>query len=270
MLDQSKAQKLWCPGTADAAEREFGKPAPPMSSYDLLNLIFLAIAVFVFFRLRSVLGKRTGNERPPHDPYSRNPLERTKEEGDAQGDNKDNNVIRLPGAEGPDDDGRDADTPARPAYAPEGSALANGLAQVELADRSFTPDSFLDGAGKAHEMIVTAFAAADRATLRQLLDDEVYKDFEAAIEDREVEGRSLEQSYVGLSSADITDAGVDGSRSRVTVRFVSEMISALRAANGDIVEGSPEAVRQVVDVWTFERDVKSRDPNWKLVATSAS
>lgn len=240
-----------------------------MTGYDLINLIFLAIAVFVFFRLRSVLGKRTGNERPPHDPYSRNPLERRKDdaEGGRQADSRDDNVIRLPGSDRQDEPHED--TP-RPAYAPEGSPLANGLAQVELADRTFTPESFLDGAGKAHEMIVTAFASADRATLRQLLDDDVFKDFEAAIEDREMEGRSLEQSYVGLSSADITAAELDGSRARVTVRFVSQMISALRAANGDVVEGSPEAVRQVVDVWTFERDTKSRDPNWKLVATGGN
>lgn len=240
-----------------------------MTGYDLINLIFLAIAVFVFFRLRSVLGKRTGNERPPHDPYSRNPLERRKDdaEGARQADSRDDNVIRLPGSDRQDEPHEDA---PRPAYAPEGSPLANGLAQVELADRTFTPESFLDGAGKAHEMIVTAFASADRATLRQLLDDDVFKDFEAAIEDREMEGRSLEQSYVGLSSADITAAELDGSRARVTVRFVSQMISALRAANGDVVEGSPEAVRQVVDVWTFERDTKSRDPNWKLVATGGN
>jgi len=235
-----------------------------MSADVLINLIFLAIAVVVFFRLRSVLGKRTGNERPPHDPYSTGPFERRQSDEAGAEDNSDDNVIQLPGRDEP------AEAATRPAYAPEGSALANGLAQIELADRTFTPESFLDGAGKAHEMIVTAFAAADRDTLRQLLDEDVYRDFEAAIEDREVEGRTLEQSYVGLSSADISDAELESGRARVTVRFASEMISALRAANGDIVEGSPEAVRQVVDVWTFERDTKSRDPNWKLVATGAN
>lgn len=235
-----------------------------MTGYDLLNLIFLAIAVFVFFRLRSVLGRRTGNERPPSDPYSSGPFERRRETGDPDAEaRQDDNVIRLPGSQ--------ADEAAEAAaYAPAGSPLAAGLAQIELADRSFTPAGFLDGAGKAHEMIVTAFAAGDRATLRQLLDDDVLRDFEAAIDDREAEGRRLEQSYVGLSGADISAAELDGSRARVTVRFTSEIISALRAANGDVVEGSPEAVRQVIDVWTFERDTKSRDPNWKLVATGAA
>jgi len=239
-----------------------------MTAETLINLLFLAIAVVVFFRLRSVLGKRTGNERPPHDPYSTGPFERRKEDGAENGEaaaNGDDNVIRLPGADQPA-----AEPAQRPAYAPEGSALANGLAQIELADRNFTPEGFLDGAGTAHEMIVTAFAAADRDTLRQLLDNAVYRDFEAAIEDREVEGRTLEQSYVGLSSADITDAELENGRARVTVRFSSEIVSALHAANGDIVEGSPEAVRQVVDVWTFERDTKARDPNWKLVATGGN
>lgn len=239
-----------------------------MTAETLINLLFLAIAVVVFFRLRSVLGKRTGNERPPHDPYSTGPFERRQKDDEVE--SGDDNVIRLPGA-----DKAGADQPApepaqRPAYAPDGSALANGLAQIELADRTFTPQGFLDGAGKAHEMIVTAFAAADRDTLRQLLDENVYRDFEAAIEDREVEGRTLEQSYVGLSSADITGAELENGQARVTVRFASEIVSALHAANGDIVEGSPEAVRQVVDVWTFERDTKARDPNWKLVATGGN
>ncbi|WP_043950333.1 Tim44/TimA family putative adaptor protein [Candidatus Phaeomarinobacter ectocarpi] len=241
-----------------------------MTADTLINLLFLAIAVVVFFRLRAALGKRTGNERPPHDPYASGPFERRKQGEDNSADTLDNddNVIPLPGHEPT----RDAqiETAPRPAYAPEGSALANGLAQIELADSNFTPEGFLDGAGKAHEMIVNAFSAADRDTLRQLLDDDVYRDFEAAIEDREVEGRKLEQSYVGLSSADITEAELDNGRARVTVRFASEIISALRAANGDIVEGSPEAVRQVVDVWTFERDTKARDPNWKVVATGGN
>lgn len=237
-----------------------------MTAETLINLLFLAIAVVVFFRLRAALGKRTGNERPPHDPYSSGPFERRKQDDDNSADTlaNDDNVIPLPGHE----PARQPDP--RPAYAPEGSALANGLAQIELADSNFTPEGFLDGAGKAHEMIVNAFSAADRDTLRQLLDDDVYRDFEAAIEDREVEGRKLEQSYVCLSSADITQAELDHGRARVTVRFASEIISALRAANGDIVEGSPEAVRQVVDVWTFERDTKARDPNWKVVATGGN
>ncbi|MEQ8746399.1 Tim44/TimA family putative adaptor protein [Pyruvatibacter sp.] len=234
-----------------------------MTGYDLINLFFLAIAVVVFFRLRSVLGKRTGNERPPSDPYSSGPFERRSQDDDTGDNAGDDNVIRLPGSDEPAKS-------AKPAYAPEGTSLAAGLAQIELADRSFTPEGFLDGAGKAHEMIVTAFAAADRKTLAQLLDDQIYRDFEAAIEEREVEGRILEQSYVGLTGATITDAELDGSRSRITVRFTSDMTSALRAANGDIVEGSPEAVRQVIDVWTFERDTTSRDPNWKLVATGTS
>ncbi|MGD1935890.1 MAG: Tim44/TimA family putative adaptor protein [Candidatus Phaeomarinobacter sp.] len=245
-----------------------------MTAETLINLLFLAIAVVVFFRLRSVLGKRTGNERPPHDPYSTGPFERRqKDDGAENGDvarDGDDNVIRLPGADKAGAEQPAADPAQRPAYAAEGSALANGLAQIELADGTFTPESFLDGAGKAHEMIVTAFAAADRDTLRQLLDEGVYRDFEAAIEDREVEGRTLEQSYVGLSSADITEAELENGHARVTVRFASEIVSALHAANGDIVDGSPEAVRQVVDVWTFERDTKARDPNWKLVATGGN
>jgi len=233
-----------------------------MTGYDLINLLFLAIAVVVFFRLRSVLGKRTGNERPPSDPYASGPFERRRQADDARAEDKaEDNVIHLPGSADP---APDAAPPAAD------SPVAAGLTQIGLADRGFSPQSFLDGAGKAHEMIVTAFAAGDRETLRRLLDDTVYRDFDTAIEDRQSEGRRLEQSYVGLSAAEITEAVLEDGRARVTVQFTSDMTSAVRSAAGDIVEGSPEAVRQVVDVWTFERVVSSRDPNWKLVATGGS
>lgn len=245
-----------------------------MTGYDLLNLIFLAIAVFVFFRLRAVLGRRTGNERPPIDPYAgRNghagegaaPAAReARDERDDRDDrnDRDDNVIRLPGAGAESAGGEAGPAPASP--------LEAALVRIELADPAFSREMFLDGARKAHEMIVTAFAAGDRETLRRLLDPAVLADFEAAIAAREAAGQTLDQTYVGLTGAEIVDASLEGSVARITVRFTSEIVSALRGPDGGIVEGSPEAVRRVVDVWTFERDLSSRDPNWKLVATGAA
>lgn len=234
-------------------------------AFDPLNLLILAIAVVVFLRLRSVLGKRTGHERPPLDPYA---SKRQAETSDAPG-----NVINLPQR----DDRAPESAPAAESetapvwigYAEEGSGLAQGLEKIAAADRSFSPRSFLDGAKMAYEMIVQAFAAGDRPTLRNLLSREVLDGFIAAIDAREKAGQKLESRFVGIDKAEFAAADLKGKRASVTVRFVSELISATRNRAGDVIEGDPQQIREITDVWTFERDVSSRDPNWKLTATDA-
>lgn len=235
-------------------------------AFDPLNLLILAIAVVVFLRLRSVLGKRTGHERPPLDPYA---AKRQAEAKDAPG-----NVINLPQRE---------DRPVEPApvtessssapvwagFAEEGTSLAQGLARIAAADRSFAPRAFLDGAKMAYEMIVQAFAAGDRPTLRNLLSREVLDGFLAAIDAREKAGNKLESRFVGIDKAEFAAADLKGKRASLTVKFVSELISATRNRAGEVIEGDPQQIREITDVWTFERDVSSRDPNWKLAATEA-
>jgi predicted lipid-binding transport protein (Tim44 family) len=233
-------------------------------AFDPLNLLILAIAVVVFLRLRSVLGKRTGNERPPFDPYA---AKRQAEAKDAPG-----NVINLPQR----DDRSAEPAPSDPSRAPvwigmaeEGSSLAQGLDRIAGADRSFSPRVFLDGAKMAYEMIVQAFAAGDRPTLRNLLSREVLEGFLAAIDAREKAGNKLESRFVGIDKAELAAADLKGKRASVTVKFVSELISATRNRAGEVIEGDPQQIREITDVWTFERDVSSRDPNWKLSATEA-
>jgi len=119
----------------------------------------------------------------------------------------------------------------------------------------------------AYEMIVTAFAMGDRKTLKSLLSREVYDGFETAIREREAKGESVDTQFVSLDHADITGAELRGATAHVTVRFVSQLITATHDKSGNIVDGSPDKVTEVTDVWTFARDVASRDPNWKLVAT---
>ena len=231
--------------------------------FDIYTIIFLALAVFIFLRLRSVLGQRTGRERPPYDPYSAREAARTS---------TNDNVVTLPP--------RPADAAVKPAAEAEpvdrwkgiaepGSAAAVGLDAVLAQDPTFDPKHFLTGARAAYEMIVTAYAQGDRRTLKNLLSKEVYDGFEAVIKERETRGEKAETRFVSIDKADIVGAEVKGKTAQVTVRFVSQLVSVTRDRDGNVIEGSPDKVTDVTDVWTFARDLSSRDPNWKLVATEA-
>ncbi|MTI44344.1 putative lipid-binding transport protein (Tim44 family) [Roseibium hamelinense] len=239
--------------------------------FDVYNIIFLALAVFIIFRLRSVLGKRTGNERPPFDPYSKSDRP-DSQNGEQPGDD---NVIPLPGQSSSQNM---SDVPVRPEnddvviekVAPAGSALNDSLKQILSADRSFEPQEFLQGAKAAYEMIVTAFAEGDRKTLKMLLSKEVYDGFVSAIADREKRDEVIESTFVGIDKAEIVEAAMKGTTAQVTVKVQSQLISATRDKSGEVIEGDPNKVTEVVDVWTFARDTSTRDPNWKLVATESA
>jgi predicted lipid-binding transport protein (Tim44 family) len=228
----------------------------------VLELIFLAaFAAFVAFRLYSVLGKRTGNEPPPYDPR-RVETRRTAAA-------KEDNVVPLPRAREMAPQRQTVRNSVMAGVAP-GSPVALGVEQIREADRGFDPDAFVDGAKVAHEMIARAYADGDRTALKPLLADDVYASFEAAIASREKAGQKVDFSFVGLKQASLDDAGLRGRIAEVTVRFVSELISATRDAAGAVIEGAAGVVREVTDVWTFARDTRSADPNWKLVATAAA
>jgi predicted lipid-binding transport protein (Tim44 family) len=237
-------------------------------SFDITTLIFLGLAVFVIWRLRSVLGQKTGNERPPVDSFSRRepPAGRPANGSVADGEN----VVRLPGA--PGERTPASGTPAAERWrgiAEPGTRVAEGLDAIQRAEPAFDATGFLDGAKAAYEMIVTAFAQGDRRTLKDLLAREVYDGFERAIADREKRGEKVETTFVSIDKAEITGVEVRGSNAQVVVRFLSKLITATRDAAGTVVDGSPETVVDVTDVWTFARTLGSRDPNWLLVATEA-
>jgi predicted lipid-binding transport protein (Tim44 family) len=236
--------------------------------FDLTTLLFLVLAVIIFLRLRSVLGRRTGNERPPYDPYSARDGREPKPAG--TGD-----VISLPRREPRADtvearapSAEDIEARVRP-HAAKGSPLEASLGELVSADPNFDPDHFLTGARAAYEMIVTSFASSDRRTLKQLLAKEVYDGFIEALNQREERGETVEMSFVGINRADIMEAELKGRTAHVTVKFVSQLISATRDGDGDVIEGDPKRVREVTDIWTFARDLSSRDPNWKLAATES-
>jgi predicted lipid-binding transport protein (Tim44 family) len=231
--------------------------------FDIYTIIFLALAVFIFLRLRSVLGQRTGRERPPYDPYSAREMRGTAKD----------NVVTLPGrgtTEGAQKPAEVTDPAERwKGVAEPGSALAAGLDAISREDTAFDAKHFITGARTAYEMIVMAFAEGDRRSLKNLLSREVYDGFEAAIRERESKGESVETRFVAIEKADITGAELRGRNAQVTVRFVSQLVSVTRDKAGNVIDGSPEKVTDVTDVWTFARDLSSRDPNWKLVATEA-
>jgi predicted lipid-binding transport protein (Tim44 family) len=234
--------------------------------FDIYTIIFLALAVFIFLRLRSVLGQRTGRERPPYDPYA------AREPARPAGEN----VVSLPNrpADAAAKKSEDAAEPVAPAerwkgIAEAGSPVAAGLDAVAAAERGFDANHFLTGARAAYEMIVTAYAEGDRRTLRGLLSRDVYDGFETAITEREKRGDVVESRFVSIDKATITGAEVRARNLQLTVRFQSKLISVTRNKAGEVIDGNAESVTDVTDVWTFARDVSSRDPNWKLVATEA-
>ena len=149
------------------------------------------------------------------------------------------------------------------------SPVAAGLDAIAESDKTFDANHFIAGARAAYEMIVGAFAAGDRRALKNLLAREVYDGFDAAIRDRENKGETVESRFVSLETADIIGAEMRNGAAQVTVRFVSQLITATRDKSGNVVDGNPDKVTDVTDVWTFARDLNSRDPNWKLVATEA-
>ena len=239
----------------------------PESEYDvdIYTIIFLALAVFIFLRLRSVLGQRTGSERPPYDRAAPNVVQRTQDN---------NNVVPMPGAVidqaplAPSADVAPADRWKD--VAEPGSPLAAGLDAIAAHDSSFDPRHFISGARSAYEMIVLAFANGDRRALKDLLSGEVYDSFEAVIKDREKHEQKTETRFVSIDKAELVSADARDRSAQLTVRFVSQMISVTRDKTGTIVDGNPDKVADITDVWTFARDTSSRDPNWKLVGTGSA
>ncbi|WP_460449864.1 Tim44/TimA family putative adaptor protein [Alsobacter sp. SYSU BS001988] len=230
-------------------------------SFDITTIIFLALAVFVIWRLRSVLGTRTGNERPPM-------MRRAEPQAPAAAN--DSNVVRLdraPESPAPELGQRDPDR--WKGVAEPGTPLAASLDAIAAAENGFDARGFREGAKSAYEMIVTAFAAGDRRALKELLSKDVYDGFVAAIGEREKRGEKVETTFVSIDKAELVDAQLRGRSAQITVRFLSKLITATRDRTGAVVDGAPDKVVDVTDVWTFARDAGSRDPNWKLVATEA-
>lgn len=211
-------------------------------------VLFAMVAVFLVLRLRSVLGRRTGNER------RRELIRRVAPRG--------SNVVAF-GNRGP------AASALRTEALPGAGGVEEGLRRISAVDASFDPRQFIGGARVAFEQLVEAFAAGDKARLRPLLSDEVFGPFATAIDERNAAGERLETRIAQLKEAEIVEAGLSGRAARVTVKFVSDQVHVLRAHDGSVVDGDPDQTIEKTDFWTFVRDTRSADPNWVLVATAS-
>jgi predicted lipid-binding transport protein (Tim44 family) len=243
-------------------------------------IIFAAIAIFLAWKLYSVLGRRTGNERsidpfaPPPNPPGANGQKPLGKPGEAP-------VRQGPGPERP---GQIEGTTAAPeerqmarreqrqleamvSQAPE--PVRKGLEAIRSADPEFDPISFVAGAKVAFEMILQAFAAGDTNALKPLLAPEVLQNFSAAVASRQRDKLSVKFTLVGIIGIEILDAELKGPDARIKVRFNSEQVNVTQDSEGRIVEGHPNEVASITDIWTFSRPVTARDPNWVLIATES-
>jgi predicted lipid-binding transport protein (Tim44 family) len=214
--------------------------------FQYIDIIVIAmVAAFLVLRLRSVLGRRTGEEKQRFDP--------TAGPGAPHSGGRDN-VIDLPGRGPAGGDAADG-------------TVAGGLTQIQLADPSFDPNGFVEGAQGAFKMILSAFAEGDKATLKPLLAGEVYQNFVRAIDERDAADETMETELISMKTVGITEARMEGSDALVTVTIKTEQVNIIKDSKGQIVDGDPNTVEQVTDIWTFRRDTNSGDPNWELLAT---
>lgn len=235
-------------------------------SLDTVTIVLLAVAVVVFLKLRSVLGRKTGQERPPFEPYQR--------AGQGPGNARTVQDVR-PGVGRRADDDKSAGETVPVASAeerigesvPAGSSARPGLVAIANEDQAFDPGQFVAGAKAAYELIVTEFAIGNRKALKPLLSSDVYEGFVAAIVERDGRGEKIETRFVGINRAEIIEAEMKASTAQVTVRFLSQLITATRNRAGELIDGDPMKVRDLSDIWTFAREVTASNPNWRLVAT---
>ncbi len=214
-------------------------------------VILAMIAAFLGMRLYSVLGRRAEHE----EEVVSNRLERSD----------DANAQRQPHApqlaEAPRNDR------ALTGFAP---AIEQGLREIAASDRRFELLPFLEGARGAYEMILEAFWRGDKAELEQLCDDDVYASFAAAVDEREEAGVTLENRLIRVEDTTVHSATMDGKMARIAVRFVADIASVTRDAEGNVIAGSLDDAIESRDIWTFSRDVRSEDPNWLLDETDAA
>jgi predicted lipid-binding transport protein (Tim44 family) len=228
-----------------------------MPEIDLPTVIFALVALFVAWKLRSVLGMRQDSQRPGG---LLAPLRRVPGPSNppvAQPDTAPSAPVSQPSAD------------RWKGVAEPDSAVWNGLDAIAAADRAFAPQAFLSGARVAYDMVVHAFAAGDAATLRNLMTPEAFANFDKAICARADAGQTMTTTVVSIDDATIVGAALADATAQLQVRFVAKLVSVTRDVHGDVVDGSPNTVADHIDLWTFARDIRSPDPNWQLTATES-
>ncbi len=213
------------------------------SPIDTTTLIFAVLTVFVLFKLRSMLGTKIGHEA---------------------------DVLPAPNrAHESDNKVADSVIPDWSAMVVEGSGVVAALNEIAQKDGRFDAKEFLTGANAAYELIILAFATGDRDVLKNLLEANVYDDFDRAISERDKQGHIVSTQIVTMDRPLIARALIKEAKIQISVRFSAKLITFSKSQSGDLLEGSDSISNQVNDLWTFARPLGSRDPNWKLIATGA-
>lgn len=203
-----------------------------------MEIIFFAVvAALVLGRLYQVLGQNRGAEPPPNrniPSYGGNPTDALNTNNDNQADQEDNNVIQL-----------------KPrVYDGPGAA---GITAISAASKGFSPESFVEGARQAYAMIVTAYGSGDESALKPLVDQDVFEAYQGVMTQRRADN-AAKIEVVRISDAKIVDAELNGKTATIDVAF-----------SADLADGS-DGLRAADEIWTFERNIDARDPNWLLSA----
>jgi predicted lipid-binding transport protein (Tim44 family) len=236
---------------------------------DLFTILAMIVAVIAVFKLRSVLGRRTDEDDARIERKAREDVRTAAGAGSDK-------VVSLPRRDREEPvaearvDTAEADSRVRE-FAKGDETVAEGLFAIRKLDPDFEPGAFVDGARQAYEIIVTSFGEGNKKALRDLLSKDVLEGFTAAINEREARGERIEQNFVGINKADILEAELKNGVANITMRFVSQLITATRDKAGTVVAGDPTKISDVTDIWTFSRDISTArarsNPNWRLIAT---
>lgn len=238
-------------------------------AFDFSTIIFVCLAVFVIWKLRSVLGQKTGSEQPPQELTRNDQSQETRRDSwQNQSDTPraDNDqIITLPPRQTLNEMNKDR----WKGIAEPGTPLADTLDRMAALEPSLDVKGFLEGAKIAYEMVVTAFASGDRNQLKNLLTKEVYDGFDHALKEREDRGEKVETTFVSIDKNELVEAELTGREARLTVKFLSKLISVTRDGEGKVIDGSADSVTDIADIWTFSRELGSSDPTWLLAATES-
>ena len=219
-------------------------------------LIFAIIAAFLVYRLNAVLGTRHGDERPRENPFALNEIPARPHPA----------VLKpVPEIKSPKPAGEIIDATAN-----KDGRIDTGLDEIALADAQFNANDFISGARAAFEMIVTAYSKGDRDALKSLLSPKLFDDFAAGIKAREDAGHTLETQIHRIKAAQIAEAHLGGTMAYITLDFDVEQTAITRDKAGAVIDGDPDKISDVEDIWTFTRDTRAPDPNWILIETRAA
>ncbi len=228
-----------------------------MTNGSIFEIVILAmVALYLVWKLGSVLGRRTGDEQQRNDALSLSEKSNDPANGKADRDK----VVPISGHKESAISAGRITTKAEP-------GVEMGVAHIRAADQSFDPTGFAKGAGAAFQMIVTGFAEGDTGSLRPLLSDDLYDEFSEAIRTRLAAGDTMENRIDSIQSSEIVDARMEGRTAFVTIKFQSTQINVVRDGDGEVTDGDPDTPIEVTDLWTFARNTRATDPNWTLVET---